>query len=86
MADKSKDKEEAPERVSLRDGLPKEDVKVVIQELEALNLESLREKYIPTDKKLKYRDNFSLFDRRKNDSLDFEELKEFLISIGQMLP
>lgn len=40
------------------------------------------EKYIPEEKKTKYLKNFALFDRNHDGLLIYEEVKEFLISIG----
>lgn len=34
---------------------------------------------------MKYQNNFALFDRNDDKLLDYSELKEFLISIGQMI-
>jgi calmodulin len=51
-----------------------------------MNLETLREKYIPIEKKKKFRENYNLFDRRNVEALDYDEMKEFLTSVGQMLP
>lgn len=35
---------------------------------------------------MKYEKNFKLFDRNNDNLLYYEEAKEFLISIGQMIP
>jgi len=43
------------------------------------------EKYVPQDKMMKYEKNFKLFDRNNDNLLSYEESKEFLISIGQMI-
>lgn len=37
------------------------------------------------DKQEKYEKNFLLFDRNNDGILDLDELKQFLISIGQMI-
>jgi Ca2+-binding EF-hand superfamily protein len=34
----------------------------------------------------KYKKNFKLFDRNNDNLLIYDELKEFMISIGQMIP
>ena len=43
------------------------------------------EKYVPEEKRKKYEKNFKLFDRNNDNYLIYEEAKEFLISIGQMI-
>lgn len=43
------------------------------------------DKYIPVEKMEKYQKNFDLFDRNRDGLLIYEEVKEFLISIGEMI-
>ena len=43
------------------------------------------DKYIPVEKMEKYQKNFDLFDRNRDGLLIYDEVKEFLISIGEMI-
>lgn len=74
--------------MKLTDNLPKIPVRQRIEEIRRVvdANEYIMEKYIPDEKKRKYRKNFELFDRNYDELLIYEEVKEFLISIGQMIP
>jgi len=75
-------------RVNLREGLPKIPTPQVIEELKThlYANETNKEKYFPLDKQTKYQNNFRLFDRNYDQVLDFDELKEFMVSVGQVMP
>lgn len=77
-----------PRRVNLREGLPKLPTPQVIEDLKThlYANETNKEKYFPLDKQNKYQNNFRLFDRNYDQVLDFEELKEFMVSVGQVMP
>jgi Ca2+-binding EF-hand superfamily protein len=45
-----------------------------------------KEKYFPLEKQNKYLNNFKLFDRNYDEVLDYDELKEFMVSVGQIMP
>jgi hypothetical protein len=80
----------AREKVSLMDNLPKIPADRQIAQLRAIyeneaDAKEKIEKYIPIEKQEKYEKNFLLFDRNNDGILDVEELREFLISIGQMI-
>jgi hypothetical protein len=78
------------EKVTLMDNLPKIPADRQIAQLRAIyedenDAKEKIEKYIPPEKQEKYEKNFNLFDRNNDGILDQDELKEFLISIGQMI-
>ena len=76
------------EKINLREGLPKQGAQEVLEELRRILFESenWKDKYFPPERQSKYLNNFKLFDRNVDGMLDYEELKEFLISIGQVIP
>lgn len=41
-------------------------------------------RYFPDEVEKKYRDNFALFDRDGDERINYAELKELLVSIGQI--
>jgi hypothetical protein len=78
------------EKVTLMDNLPKIPAERQITQLRAIyenenDAKEKIEKYIPIEKQEKYEKNFLLFDRNNDGILDLDELREFLISIGQMI-
>ena len=78
------------EKVALTDDLPKVPASKQIAQLRAIyeddnDAKEKIEKYIPLEKQEKYEKNFTLFDRNNDGLLDHDELREFLISIGQMI-
>lgn len=84
-----KEEEAVPrEKVKLSDNLPKVPIRKRVDDIVHITSENefIMEKYIPEEKKIKYKKNFDLFDRNYDQRLIYEEVKEFLISIGQMIP
>ncbi len=71
----------------LNEGLPRPDPKKEIEDLKSeLYDEANFRRFFPDSKKKKYMENFAIFDRDNNDYINFKELKELLISIGQPYP
>ena len=71
-------------KVSLNDGLPKLDPKLVVEELKSIlySNDNMRKyvficlmlRYFPDDVEKKYRDNFALFDRDGDERINLSEL------------
>lgn len=75
------------EIVKLTDNLPKIPIKHRIEQIQSI-IEGdgyIMDKYIPVEKMEKYQKNFDLFDRNRDGLLIYDEVKEFLISIGEMI-
>lgn len=71
-------------KISLNDGLPKIDPKLIVEELKSVlysndNMRKLliffNSRYFPDDVEKKYRDNFALFDRDGDERINYSELK-----------
>ncbi|KAM3145078.1 hypothetical protein pb186bvf_002753 [Paramecium bursaria] len=73
------------EKVNLKAGLPKEDAKLIVEELRShLFTDDNYRKLFSEQEEKKYRENFQLFDRDDDQKINFSELQELLISIGQI--